>query len=542
MSENTPLLLTGSNSDDEQEVIAYIANRRNSLALDPTHISNFSLSNNDLKPRSGKHRVDVASILSHHTFDDVETNKLKEAVVLVKYSIPLVIAFLLQYSLTIASVLSAGRLGSTQLAALSLSSMTANVTGYAVIEGISTCLDTLCAQAYGKKDYNSVGVHFWKCNYFLLLVIIPISILWTTFIEPILKFLVPNQPELVGLAVLYLRILAVGLPGFVLFENAKHFLQAQGIFHASTYVLLICAPINGLASYLLVWDSNIGIGFVGAPIAVTFTNWLMCFLIYAYIFFVNGHQCWPKESIFDGLFFKSWSRMINLAVPGVVMVEAEWFAFEIITFTASTFGTEVLAAQSIINSTCILLFQVPFSISIAASTRIAWYIGAASKNAAIITGNATILLALSISSFNAILIFTLRRFIASIFTNDELVIELASKVFIIVGFFQISDFISCSANGILRGQGRQKIGGYVNMVVYYLIGLPCAAVFAFYFKLELIGLWLGMCIALFIGSLLVFYFVITSDWDQVINECLNDGMAEPIDAIPNVPSMSSALV
>ena len=51
--------------------------------------------------------------------------------------------------------------------------------------------------------------------------------------------------------------------------------------------------------------------------------------------------------------------MIKLSVPGVLMVEAEWLAFEIITFQAAKFGTEVLAAQSIISTTCVIFYQIP---------------------------------------------------------------------------------------------------------------------------------------------------------------------------------------
>ena len=58
-------------------------------------------------------------------------------------------------------------------------------------------------------------------------------------------------------------------------------------------------------------------------------------------------------------FFKHWNKMIKLSVPGVLMVEAEWLAFEIITFQAAKFGTEVLAAQSIISTTCVIFYQIP---------------------------------------------------------------------------------------------------------------------------------------------------------------------------------------
>ncbi|GME98243.1 unnamed protein product [[Candida] boidinii] len=92
----------------------------------------------------------------------IETSFSTEFFTLLKYSVPLVITFLLQFSLTVASVFSVGRLGKSELAAVSLAGMTANISAYGVIQGISTCLDTLCPQAYGRGDFRSVGLQFFR--------------------------------------------------------------------------------------------------------------------------------------------------------------------------------------------------------------------------------------------------------------------------------------------------------------------------------------------------------------------------------------------
>lgn len=65
----------------------------------------------------------------------VKTTWQKEAKVLFKYSAPLIITFLLQYSLPTASVLAAGNLGKNELAAVSLAGMTAAITGFAIFQG-----------------------------------------------------------------------------------------------------------------------------------------------------------------------------------------------------------------------------------------------------------------------------------------------------------------------------------------------------------------------------------------------------------------------
>jgi hypothetical protein len=74
--------------------------------------------------------------------------------------------------------------------------------------------------------------------------------------------------------------------------------------------------------------------------------------------------------------------MIKLALPGLLMVEAEFLAFEILTLASSYFGTTHLAAQSILSTLTALTFQIPFPISIAASTRVANLIGATLTDAA----------------------------------------------------------------------------------------------------------------------------------------------------------------
>lgn len=65
----------------------------------------------------------------------IHTSYTREAKTLVKYAVPLWFTFLLQYSLTFASLFSAGALGKNELAAVTLAGMTANITGYTVYHG-----------------------------------------------------------------------------------------------------------------------------------------------------------------------------------------------------------------------------------------------------------------------------------------------------------------------------------------------------------------------------------------------------------------------
>lgn len=185
----------------------------------------------------------------------VQTTWNCEALVIGKYAMPLVVTFLLQYSLTVASIFTVGHLGKRELGAVSLASMSVSITGYAVYQGLATSLDTLCAQAYGCGRKTLVGLHTQRMVLFLWTVTIPVATLWW-FADKILMKIVPD-PEVALLAGLYLKVVIVGAPGYACFESGKRYVQAQGLFSASLYVLLICAPLNAFMNWLFVW---VGLG------------------------------------------------------------------------------------------------------------------------------------------------------------------------------------------------------------------------------------------------------------------------------------------
>jgi len=406
----------------------------------------------------------------------------REAKVLSKSSAPLILTFLLQYSLPVASIFTVGHIGKIELGAVSLASMTASITGYAVYQGLATSLDTLCAQAYGSGRPHLVGLQLQRMLYFLLVITIPISIIWF-FGASILSLIVP-EAETARLAGLYLRILIAGAPGYAAFEAGKRYVQAQGIFSATMYILLICAPLNAFLNWFMVW--HLRWGFVGAPIAVSITETIMPVLLFLYVRFVDGYQCWGG---FDRRALRNWMPMIKLALPGLIMVLAEFLAFEILTLSSSWLGPTELAAQSVLGSITGITFMIPFPISVAASTRIANLIGATLSGPAKTSAKVAMGAAVGVGFFNFALLSLLREYIPRLFTPDKDVINLVSSLLPLCATFQVFDAVAANCNGVLRGLGRQEIGGYVGLFAYYIVGIPISFGLGFGAKWGLYGLW-----------------------------------------------------
>ncbi|KAG4430689.1 hypothetical protein IFR05_013822 [Cadophora sp. M221] len=441
----------------------------------------------------------------------IKTTWQREAKTLWKYSSPLVVTFVLQYSLPVASIFTVGHLGKVELGAVSLASMTANISGYAIYQGLATSLDTLCAQAYGSGKKHLVGLQLQRMVYFLWMLTIPIGVLWL-FAEKILEKMVPEK-ESAEFAGLYLRVLLFGAPGYACFESGKRFVQAQGLFSATTYVLLVAAPLNAFMNWLFVWHFDWG--FIGAPIAVAVTDNLLPIFLFLYVRFVDGRQCWNG---FTWKAFHNWGPMIKLALPGLLMVEAEYLAFEILTLAASYFGTTHLAAQSVLSTITAMTFQIPFSTSIAASTRIANLIGATLSDAAKTSAKVVMITATLVGVFNVILLSSLRNLIPQLFTNDQGVSDLVARVMPLCAAFQLFDALAANCNGLLRGLGRQEIGGWVNLFCYYVIAMPISFYTAFALDWELQGLWSGVALALGLVAAAEGYFIWKADWNQAVED------------------------
>ena len=187
-------------------------------------------------------------------------------------------------------------------------------------------------------------------------------------------------------------------------------------------------------------------GFVGAPIAIVLTDNLLLICLILYVRFIRGSECWGG---FDKRAFKNWGPIIWLAIPGLVMVLAEYLAFEILTFAASWMSTSHLAAQAVLATIIPLMYQIPMQVSIAASTRIANLIGAALPGPAKTAAKIVLVVACFVGAVNTILLITLKDYLPRLFTPDEDVRRLVSNVLPICAAFQLYDALAVSCNGFV---------------------------------------------------------------------------------------------
>ncbi|KPM39575.1 hypothetical protein AK830_g7017 [Neonectria ditissima] len=424
-----------------------------------------------------------------------------ELCLLAKYSLPLIATYLLQYSFSVITTFVAGHLSADDLAAASIGVTTMNIIGLAIFEGMATALDTLCAQAYGSGNLVGVGLHVQRMLLLMAIVALPVAGVWLCS-APIIGVFIPQQ-HLAVKAGSFLRVSVIGLPGYAAFEAGKRFLQAQGDFKAGMVIL-------------------VGMGLDGAALGAAVTNDLRPILLLLYIVFFKkpSHRCWAglSRSALQG-----WGPMIRLSAAGSAVTLAEWAAFEILTFSTSYISTVHLAAQTILTTTSVVMWHIPFSVSVAVSTRVGHLIGA---GLVLTARRATLLYAVcfaAIGIFDGALLFSLRNHISLIFSDDAAIRELATQAMASVGAFQVIDAILCGCNGILRGLGRQSIAAWVVFIINYLAAIPLAIWLELGpLKIGLNGVWIGLGSGMVAIGVIEVGYMRMIDWQDCVEDLKSD--------------------
>lgn len=139
---------------------------------------------------------------------------------------------LLEYSLVIASVVSIGHLSTTALAAATLGSMTASVSGFSIIQGFASTLDTMLPSAWTsshpelvgyvcrlclKLDLSllySISTSLWSQRMAVVMAatLVPIYVVW--FNSESILLLLGQEAEVAHLASVYLKWVSIGLPAY----------------------------------------------------------------------------------------------------------------------------------------------------------------------------------------------------------------------------------------------------------------------------------------------------------------------------------------
>ena len=199
-------------------------------------------------------------------------------------------------------------------------------------------------------------------------------------------------------------------------------------------------------------------------------------------------------------------------MPSTIIICSEWWAFEVLTVISGIISIEAQAIQTIVTSGCAILFEVPLGYQEATCAVIGNCIGAGNVPLARRFMRLTTWVTLGTIFTLQLMIFFGKDAIAKFYSNDPKVQMLTSTVLILVSFIFFFDGMQGFLQGPIRAIGLQKKASFWTFLCYYVIGIPVACYLALKKDMGVIGLQLGVGIAIFLQCLSYVIILMRSDW------------------------------
>lgn len=405
-----------------------------------------------------------------------------------------------------------GKLGPTELAAVSLGNSFVFIAMSLGI-GFSTAITPLAAQADGRKNIEE-GRSAFHHGLYLCTILGAILFGLIFFSKPIIGFM--GQPDnVVELAKPYLDIVAFSLIPLIIFQGYKQFADGMSETKYSMWATILGNVVNVVLNYLFIYGIWIfpELGIIGAGIGTIVSRFVM--LGYMHYMMQKKEKFHP---FFEKFSLKNIKKEMNMKIIHIGAPSAMQMFFEVGLFTGAIWLSGLLgivnqAANQIALSLASFTFMFAMGLSVAASIRVGNQKGLGDYKQLRIVAFSIFLLVIVVETFFALIFVLFHTQLPALFVdmnnahdlavNTE-VVTIAAQLLLVAAVFQISDGIQVVFLGALRGLQDVKVPMYITFVAYWVVGFPISIYLGLYTELKGAGIWIGLLAGLSIAALFLY--------------------------------------
>ena len=415
---------------------------------------------------------------------------------------PLILNNLFSIGVNVADTLMIGRLGATQLAALSIgSSLWIGI--FLAGLGVIMALGPTVAQHYGAQRLLEIG-HDTRQAMWLALGISTLVILVMHNVAPLLSRL-GIEAEVAELAQGYLRALSIGVPGYYLYHVMRQMNEGIGRTVPIMVVMGIALAANVALSYVFIFGA-LGaprLGAVGGGLGSGITYWLMFAMIAAYVHRAPGYAPLALWRRFEAPQWHTLRRLIGLGGPIGLSLMMQAGLFTTLALLMGTLGKTYAAAHQIALNYAGLVFMVPLGLAFATAVLVGQHMGRGLPARARRIGYTGIALCGSIAATVGVITYFIAPWIARAYTSDATVVALATSLLGISAVLQAGDGTQSAAAGALRGLKDTKVPMLINGFIYWGIGFVLAYMLGVRGGFGAVGIWMGLASALCVAAVVL---------------------------------------
>jgi MATE family multidrug resistance protein len=414
---------------------------------------------------------------------------------MVALAIPVVLSELGWMAQGVVDTIMVGKLGPAAIGAVALGNAvfyTPSLFGFGILLG----LDTLVAQAYGRKDYD--GCHRWLAQgVYLALALAPV-IMAVLALASYGYARVGIGAEVAIPAGSYLRILDWSTLPLLIYGASRRYLQGVGQVRVVTVTFVGANLLNWLGNWVLIygkWGAP-RMGVDGSALSTVVARVFMALALLGF--------AWRYERSRGHPLFRHWAgpsavmlkQLARLGAPAAGQILLEVGAWNLATLAAGWLTPVALATHQIALNYAAITYMVPLGVGAAAAVSVGHAVGAGNLARARRAGWLALGLGTGFMLLAALAFLTAPRPLIALYTTDPQVMAVGPALLGLAAAFQIFDGVQTVCTGALRGLGETRSPMLANLVGYWALGLPLGFVLCFVLKWGIYGLWIGLTVAL----------------------------------------------
>ena len=423
-----------------------------------------------------------------------------ELVGLLRLGIPIIFTQLLQISQGTIAIIMMGRVGSRELAAVGLG------TSFWVFVwlgsmGLLMGLSPTIAQHQGAGRHLEMR-HDFQHGLWMALVIGMLAFVLMRNIGGVMD-LVGVDSQVTPLVKSYLSIGSWSMPAVCVYLVMRFFCEATGNSRPMMVIQILVLPIVVLGNWVLIYG-NLGFPALGVDgAALTFAGGMIlaAILLSGYMLFTPKYR---DLGLFDGLTFPVFARLgvlFRLGVPISISLVLDSAFFNAINLLMGRYGHVALAAHQLVINFATVIFMVAVGISSAVMARVGQSVGSGNVAEVRLRGWIGIATATVLMLPSVLFMTMFPGIIASIYTSEPEVTDIAVSLFMVAALFQLFDGLYMAGAGALRGLKDVNAVMWISVLAYWVVGFPVAWILGVNWGPT--GLWYGMVVGIGLTAILL---------------------------------------
>lgn len=411
---------------------------------------------------------------------------------ILKLTLPIVVQNLLSAAVSSADVIMLNYVGQSAISAVSLASQYTNIL-FMVYYGLGTGATMLCAQYYGKKDFQAIRVIEGIALRFSLSLSALFAILVLTCPQLLMK-LFTNDAELIALGATYLRVMSVTYLCWGVTEVYLSILRSIGRVQISMALNMLAFGLNVILNAVFIFGlfgaPKLGVLGVAIATAVSRVSELIACIIVSLCskeIKLNPMYMFIRNKVLLGDF-------IRLSLPALANDVVWGTAFSMYSVIMGHLGNDAVAANSIV--VVVRNFGTTFCFAIASGSSILLgnIIGENRMEDARVCAKKAMKLTVISGALGGIIILCATPFVLRFADLTDTAMHYLKYMLLINSYYVMGAAVNTTLiAGVFRAGGDSKFGFICDTIDMWCYAVPLGFFAAFVLKLPVMWVYFLLC-------------------------------------------------